>query len=46
MSNIKETLTKVVLSELNAMVSKKSSGTKIATIVRDIPITIVKPFSL
>ena len=46
MNNIKKTLTKVVLSEVNALVSKKSRGTKIATSPRDIPIIIVKPFSL
>ena len=46
MSKIKKTLTKVVVSEINASVSKKSRGTKIASSARDIPIIIVKPFSL
>ena len=46
MANIKKTLTKIVLSEVNAKISKKSSGTKIATSTRDIPIIIVKPFSI
>lgn len=46
MTDIKKTLTKVVVSEVNARISKKSSGTKIATIARDIPITVIKPFSL
>ena len=46
MTNIKKTLTKVVLSEVNAKISKKSRGTKIATSTRDIPIIVVKPFSL
>lgn len=45
MNDIKKTLTRVVVSEINASVSKKSSGTKIATISRDIPITVIKPFS-
>ena len=45
MTNIKETLTKIVLSEVNANASRKSSGVKIATSTRDIPITVVKPFS-
>lgn len=45
MNDIKKTITKVVLSEVNSMLSRKSRGTKIATSERVIPITIIKPFS-
>ena len=44
--NINKTLTKVVVSEVLANVSKKSSGTKIATSLRVIPIITIAPFSL
>lgn len=46
MNNINETLTKVVVAELLAKTSRKSSGTKIATSSRIIPVTVVAPFSL
>lgn len=47
MSNdLNKTLTQIVVSEINSQSSKKSTGTKIATVKRDIPIIIVKPFSL
>ena len=46
MNDIKKTLTKIVVSELNARYSKKSSGTKIASSARIIPITVIKPFSI
>lgn len=46
MTDLKKTLTKVVMSEINAKVSKKSSGTKIATATRVIPIILIKPFSI
>ena len=46
MTNIKETLTKIVVSELNAKKSKKSSGTKIAILAKVIPIINISPFSL
>lgn len=43
---VKKSLTKVVVSEILASGRKKSSGTKIATKNRVIPIITVKPFSL
>ncbi len=44
--NIKETLTKAVISEILASASRKSQGTKIAIGTRVIPIITIKPFSL
>ena len=43
--DIKKTLTKAVLSEINASKSSKSRGTKIATSGRVIPIITIEPFS-
>lgn len=45
MSNIKKTLTKAVVSEINAAMSHKATGTKIGTNQRVIPIITIKPFS-
>ena len=45
-TDIKDTLTKVVLSTTASLKGKKSTGTVIGTIVRDIPIISVAPFSL
>ena len=45
MNNIKKIITRAVLSEINASKSSKSSGTKIATNARVIPIITIKPFS-
>ncbi len=42
---IKESLAKVVVSEMNAKITNKSSGTKIATNKRVLPITVIQPFS-
>lgn len=42
---IKNTLTKAVVSEINASKSNKSTGTKIAVNQRVIPIIEIKPFS-
>ena len=44
--DIKDALTKVVTSTVNTSKGKKSKGTVIATIVRDIPIITVAPFSI
>ena len=43
--DIKKALTKAVVSEINASKSYKSTGTKIATNTRVIPIITIKPFS-
>ena len=40
-----QTLTKVVVESVVASRGRKSTGVKIATLVRDIPIITVKPFS-
>ena len=45
-TNISETITQMVLSTSSSYKGKKSSGTVIATIVRDVPIITVAPFSL
>lgn len=45
-TDIKETITQMVLNTAGSYRGKKSSGTVIATIVRDIPIITVAPFSL
>ena len=45
-SDIKETLAKAVVAVTSAKKGKKSSGTIIATIVKDIAIVSVEPFSL
>lgn len=44
--DIKQALTKVVTSTTAASKGKKSKGTVIASIVRDVPIIAVEPFSL
>ena len=46
MTEFKKAITKVVVSEINAKVSRKSRGTKIATSARVIPIIPIAPFSL
>ena len=45
-SDIKQSLTKVVVSTVASTKGKKSTGTVIGTIVRDVPIITVAPFSL
>ena len=45
-TDIKEALTKVVQSTIDTSKGKKSSGTIIGTIVRDIPIIPIAPFSI
>lgn len=45
MNNVKEAITKVVVSELNAKKSKKATGTKIATVTKILPIINITPFS-
>lgn len=44
--NIKDVLTKAVTSTTTASKGKKSKGTVIGTIVRDVQIIAVEPFSL
>ena len=44
-TEIKETLTKAVISVVSTQRGKKSRGVKIATMQRDIPIIPVAPFS-
>ena len=44
--DIKKTLTKIVSFTTDTEKGKKSGGTKIASIVRDIPVITVSPFSL
>lgn len=41
MNNLNETITKVVISEVNASISRKSTGTKIATTTKVIPVIVV-----
>ncbi len=45
MTDLKKVLTKAVTSETDAKVSKKSTGTKIASSQRVIPVIVIKPFS-
>ena len=45
-TDIKATLTKVVLSTVATSKGKKSTGTVIGNIVRDVPVITVTPFSL
>lgn len=45
-TDIKATLAKVVLSSVATSKGKKSTGTVIGSIIRDIPIITVAPFSL
>lgn len=45
MNAFNKAITKVVVSELNSRKSKKSTGVKIATINKDIPLIVIKPFS-
>lgn len=44
--DFKTTITKMVQTTSKIAKGKKSKGTKIATITRDVAITIVEPFSL
>ena len=45
-TDIKQTLTKVVLSTASSSKGKKSTGTIIGKIERDIPVVTIPPFSL
>ncbi len=44
--DLKTTLTKMIATTSGSARGKKSGGTKIASIVRDIPVKIIVPFSL
>ena len=44
--DIKETLAKAVLSVTSSKKGKKSTGTVIATITKDITVIVIEPFSL
>lgn len=44
--DIKQTLTKIVMSTVLSSKGKKSTGTIIGKIERDIPVVTISPFSL